>query len=72
MYKPYKHKHRYVYKFLLTNNKNNFNKMCCTQEYVLCTDIDGPNNKQNRKLLENMLRVAYNFYPKSVRFSHER
>ena len=72
MYKPYKHKHRYVYKFLLAKNKNDFNGTYHTQEYVLCTDIDGPNNKQNRKLLENMLRVAYNFYPKSVRFSHER
>ena len=47
MYKPYKHKHRYVYKFLLAKNKNDFNGTYHTQEYVLCTDIDGPNNKQN-------------------------
>ncbi len=72
MYKPHKHKHRYVYKFLLSNHKTHAPGTFCTHEYVLCTDIDGPNDKQNRKLLEGMLRAAFNYYPKTVKFAYER
>ena len=29
-------------------------------------------HKQNRKLLEGMLRAAFNYYPKTVKFAYER
>ena len=71
MYKPYKHKHVYVYKFLMKQHKfyGNRYKSC---SYTLCTDITGPNCKENRRLLETGLRLAYNHYPKTIKFSYEK
>jgi hypothetical protein len=41
-------------------------------EYSLCTNIDGPDHKENRKILEQMLRLVYGHYPKGVKFVRER
>jgi uncharacterized protein YneF (UPF0154 family) len=41
-------------------------------EYSLCTDINGPNHKENRSILEQMLRMVYGYMPKGVKFSHEK
>jgi hypothetical protein len=41
-------------------------------DYALCTNVEGPNHKENRKLLESMLRVVYGHYPKGVKFVGER
>ena len=72
MYQPHKHKHRYVYNFVLQNHKSHGGHSFSKHEYTLCTDIDGPNCKENRRILETMLRVFYKHYPKTVKFSHEK
>jgi hypothetical protein len=41
-------------------------------EYSLCTDHDGPNSKENRQLLESMLRIVCGHLPKGLKFSHEK
>jgi hypothetical protein len=67
----FKHKHAYVYKFELQKRSPYVGWEQC--EYVLLTDIDDPNNKENRRLLETGLRIAYNNQmPKGVRFSYEK
>ena len=47
------HKHTYVYKFPLAA-KDGGTVEC---EYTLCTNIDNANSKENRTLLEYMLRL---------------
>jgi hypothetical protein len=71
MYKPHKHKHVYVYDFVLSKHKSH-SVGYAKCEYTLCTDITGPNTKQNRKLLEIGLRIAYKHYPKTVKFAYEK
>jgi hypothetical protein len=44
----------------------------CTMEYSLCTDITGPTHKQNKLLLEQMLRTVYGHLPKGVKFLREK
>jgi hypothetical protein len=39
---------------------------------MLCTDIDGPNSKQNKTLLESMLRIVCGSMPKGVKFLYEK
>jgi hypothetical protein len=64
----YKHKHVYVYQFeFVTRNNTRANL-----KYTLCTDIDNPNCKENRTLLESMLRLVYGYLPKSIKFLHEK
>jgi hypothetical protein len=41
-------------------------------EYSLCTNIDGHNHKENKAILEQMLRVVYGYMPKGVKFLHEK
>ena len=72
MYQSYKHKHCYVYKFVLENHKTWPGTRYSQHEYVLCTDVDGPNSKENRKYLEQALRAGYGHFPKTVKYSHER
>lgn len=66
--KQYKHKHVYVYRFEMTTRNNTRTNLT----YTLCTDIDNPNSKENRSLLESMLRLVYGHMPKSVKFLHEK
>jgi hypothetical protein len=47
-------------------------KRACTMDYALCTDVDGPDHKENRKTLEHMLRFVYGHYPKGVKFVRDR
>jgi len=68
----YKHQHVYVYRFEVNNHPTWHGTSTCQMEYSLCTDIDGPNHKENRSILEQMLRMVYGYMPKSVKFSHEK
>ena len=42
------------------------------RKYALCTNHHDPNGKENRKLLESMLRLVYGHYPKGVKFLKEK
>lgn len=68
----YLHKHIYVYQFDIENHKTWHGKRWTTMEYTLCTDISNPNHKENRAILETMLRTVYGFYPKGVKFLREK
>jgi hypothetical protein len=66
----YKHKHIYVYRYEMSKRKPNVGWHPC--EYVLCTDTIGPNSKENRLLLESMLRLICGHMPKGVKFLYEK
>jgi hypothetical protein len=66
--KRYTHKHVYVYRFDLTGRDNTR----IDHEYALCTNVDNPNCKDNRTLLESMLRLVYGYMPKGVKFFYEK
>ena len=68
----WRHKHVYVYEFEMQNHASWGGKRTCTMEYALCTNVDGPDHKENRKTLEHMLRFIYGHYPKGVKFVRER
>jgi len=68
----YKHEHVYVYQFEVTNHPTWHGISTCKMEYSLCTNIDGPNHKENRSILEQMLRTVYGYMPKGVKFLHEK
>lgn len=68
----YAHEHVYVYEFEVDNHKSWSGKSTSTMEYALCTNITGPMAKENKKLLEAMLRIIYGYYPKSIRFKYDR
>ena len=68
----YLHEHVYVYQFDIENHPTWGGKRWTTMEYALCTNIEGPNHKENRKLLESMLRIVYGHYPKGVKYIKER
>lgn len=64
----YQHKHAYVYGFVVQTRQGGREPI----EYVLLTDIDGPNCKQNMLLLETSLRTGFGFWPKNIRFRYEK
>jgi len=66
------HKHVYVYEFQMQNHPTWPGTKMCVMEYSLCTNIDDPNHKENRKTLEQMLRLVYGHYPKGVKFVRDR
>ena len=66
----YSHKHIYVYSYELSKRSPYVGWQKC--EYTLCTDTDGPNSKQNRTLLEGMLRIVCGHLPKGVKFLYEK
>lgn len=66
----YSHKHIYVYGYELSKRAPYVGWQKC--EYTLCTDIDGPNSKQNKALLESMLRIVCGHMPKGVKFLYEK
>jgi hypothetical protein len=66
----YKHKHIYVYGYHI--NKKSPATGVTPYEYVLCTDHDNPNGKQNRAILESMLRIVWGYMPKVVKFKYEK
>ena len=66
------HKHVYVYEFQMQNHPTWPGTKTCVMEYSLCTNIDDPDHKENRKTLEHMLRFVYGHYPKGVKFVRER
>lgn len=66
----YKHKHIYVYQYELSKRKPYVGWEQC--EYTLCTDHDGANSKENRALLESMLRIVCGHMPKGVKFLYEK
>ena len=68
----YEHKHVYVYQFDIENHRTWSGKRWDTMEYKLCTDVTDPNHKQNKSLLESMLRMVYGYYPKGVKFLYEK
>ena len=67
----YEHKHTYVYEFELQMHKS-YSTGWKTCEYTLLTNTPNPNCKQNRQLLESMLRLVYGHMPKGVKFSYEK
>jgi len=67
----YTHKHTYIYEFELQRHKSH-SVGWQTCEYTLLTNITDPNCKQNRQLLESMLRLVYGHMPKGVKFSYEK
>jgi len=67
----YKHEHVYVYEFEVSTHPSWTGKRWDTMQYKLCTNITGPNHKENRKLLENMLRIVYKYLPKGIKFIKE-
>ena len=66
----YSHKHIYVYGYELSKRAPYYGWQTC--EYRLCTDTEGHNNKQNRALLETMLRIVCGHMPKGVKFLYEK
>jgi hypothetical protein len=66
------HKHVYVYEFVMQNHPTWSGESTCSMQYSLCTNIDGPDHKENRKTLEQMLRLVYGHYPKGVKFVREK
>lgn len=66
------HKHIYVYQFEVNNHPTWQGTRTCQMEYSLCTNIDGHNHKENKAILEQMLRVVYGYMPKGVKFLHEK
>jgi hypothetical protein len=66
--KRYTHKHVYVYQFELTGRDSSR----VDHEYTVCTNVDNPNCKENRSLLEYMLRLVYGHMPKGVKFLYEK
>jgi len=68
----YTHEHIYVYQFEIENHASWGGKRWTTMEYMLCTNHDDPNSKENRTLLESMLRLVYGHYPKGVKFLREK
>jgi hypothetical protein len=68
----YKHQHVYVYQFEMNNHSTWPGKHTCNMNYVLCTNITDPNHKENKTLLEHMLRTIYGFMPKYVKFLYEK
>jgi hypothetical protein len=64
----YQHRHAYVYGFIMQSRHEGKVPI----EYVLLTDIDGHNCRQNRLLLEGALRLAYGMYPKDLKFKYEK
>jgi hypothetical protein len=68
----YEHRHVYVYQIDIENHRTWGGKRWDTMEYKLCTDVTDPNHKQNKSLLESMLRMVYGYYPKGVKFLYEK
>ena len=68
----YKHEHVYVYQFEVNNHSTWHGTRTCMMEYSLCTNITGPTHKQNKLLLEQMLRTVYGHLPKGVKFLKEK
>jgi hypothetical protein len=68
----YKHQHVYIYQFEIKNHSTWQGMHTCTMKYSLCTDITGPAHKQNKLLLEQMLRTVYGHMPKNVKFIQEK
>jgi len=68
----YNHEHVYVYSFEIESHPSWPGKRWTTMEYTLCTNVTGPNAKENKKLLESMLRLVYGHYPKGVKFVREK
>ena len=65
----YKHKHCYVYTFLQKRKDSPIHEITT---YHLLTDIEGPHHKENKKWLEQGLRMAYGYMPKSVKYKHDK
>ena len=68
----YKHEHVFVYQFEMENHPSWGGKKVGVQEYVLCTNQSDPNGRENRTLLESMLRTVYKHMPKSIKFLYEK
>ena len=67
----FKHKHAYLYEFEIQKHKS----VSCGWEkcdYVLLTNHDGHSSKENRQLLETMLRTVYGHMPKGVKFIRDK
>ena len=65
----YQHKHKYVYEYLVKKHLPERGYVRC--HYTLLTDIDDPNCKQNRILLEQGFRLGYGYMPKHVRYQYD-
>ena len=66
------HKHRYIYQFEMKNHQTWKGTHYTTEQYTLCTNYDGPTSKENKKLLEEALRIVYGHMPKGVSFLYEK
>jgi hypothetical protein len=63
------HKHCYVYQFL---QKERYSVATHPVTYKLLTNITGHKHPDNRKWLEQGLRIAYGFMPKSVKYKYDK
>ena len=63
------HKHAYVYEFYMKRRlpERGFERIF----YTLLTNIDGPNCKENRALLETGLRIGYGIVPRIIRYQFD-
>lgn len=68
----YTHEHVFIYQFQIENHPTYPGTRWTNVEYALCTNHHDPNGKENRKLLESMLRLVYGHYPKGVKFLKEK
>ena len=68
----YMHEHIYIYQFEMDNHPSWSGRRRGTMEYALCTNHHDPNSKENRTLLESMLRTVYGHMPKGVKFLREK
>lgn len=66
----FKHEHIYVYSYELSKRSPYVGWQKC--EYLLCTNHDNPNGKENRAMLETMLRIVCGHMPKGVKFLYEK
>jgi len=65
----YRHKHCYVYMFL---QKHRYSCQHEQVSYKLLTDITGHKDPQNRKWLEQGLRMSLGYMPKSVKYQYDK
>jgi hypothetical protein len=68
----YTHRHIYIYQFEMKNHSTWSGETTCSMQYSLCTNISDPNHKENRSMLEHMLRLVYGHMPKGVKFLQEK
>lgn len=65
----YRHNHCYVFEIL---QKHRYSTTHETVSYTLLTNVEGPAHPDNRKWLEQGLRAAFGYMPKSVKYKYDK